>query len=99
MDYTSTLNGSGGWNRVPFLPIGSLLTGPQYNVDARISRWIPITDRVKAVALFERAWDARRRALSLPAEKFRISVNISPRKSVIQGEEKQQCREIKLQEY
>jgi hypothetical protein len=53
MDYTSTLNGGGGWARVPFLPIGSLLTGPMYNVNARISRAIPITDRVKAVLLFE----------------------------------------------
>jgi TonB dependent receptor/Carboxypeptidase regulatory-like domain len=53
MDYTSTLNGSDGWARVPFLPIGSLLTGPMYNVDLRISRAIPITDRVKGILVFE----------------------------------------------
>ncbi|MBV9744236.1 MAG: TonB-dependent receptor [Acidobacteriia bacterium] len=53
MNYTSTLNGSDGWGRVPFLPIGSLLTGPQYNVDARISRSIPITESVRAIVLFE----------------------------------------------
>jgi hypothetical protein len=53
MVYTSTLNGSDGWNRVPFLPIGSLPTGPIYNVDARISKTIPITDRIRATFLFE----------------------------------------------
>lgn len=53
MNYTSTINGSDGWNRVPFLPIGSLPTGPEYNVDARVARSFPITDRIKAVALFD----------------------------------------------
>ena len=53
MNYTSSLNGSGGWARVPFLPINSLLTGPEYNVDARIARQFAITERVKATVLFE----------------------------------------------
>jgi hypothetical protein len=53
MNYTSTLNGSGGWNRAPFLPIGNLPTGPIYNVDARISKTIPITERIRATFLFE----------------------------------------------
>jgi hypothetical protein len=53
MPYTSSLNGSGGWNRVPFMPIGSLPLGTQHTVDARISRSFPITERIKAVALFE----------------------------------------------
>ncbi|HEY7390657.1 MAG TPA: TonB-dependent receptor [Bryobacteraceae bacterium] len=53
MNYTSTLNGSGGWNRVPFLPVGYLPTGPIYNVDARISKTIPITERIRATFLFE----------------------------------------------
>lgn len=53
MAYTSSLNASGGWSRAPFLPIGSLLTGPQYDVDARVSRQIPITERVKATLMFE----------------------------------------------
>ena len=33
----STFNGSGGWNRVPFLPVNSLDIDQTYNVDARIS--------------------------------------------------------------
>ena len=37
----STLNGSGGWNRVPFLPVGSLDIDQTYNVDARITRSCP----------------------------------------------------------
>ena len=53
MNYTSTLNGSDGWNRVPFLPIGSLPTGSEYNVDARIARWLPFSERVKGVVLLD----------------------------------------------
>ncbi len=53
MVYTSTINGSDGWNRVPFEAIGSLPTGPEYNVDVRISRPLPITERIKATLLVE----------------------------------------------
>ena len=53
MAYTNSLNGSGGWARVPFDPIGSLHTGPQYNVDARISRTINLREGVRAVLMFE----------------------------------------------
>jgi hypothetical protein len=38
---------------VPFDPIGSLHTGPQYNVDARISRTINLREGVRAVLMFE----------------------------------------------
>jgi hypothetical protein len=53
MLYTTTLNGGGGWARVPFLPLDSLFTGPQYNVDARLGRTIQIRERLKAVVQFE----------------------------------------------
>ncbi len=49
----STLNGSGGWNRVPFLPIGILDIDQTYNVDARLTRSIPFSERVKANLSFE----------------------------------------------
>ncbi|HXB67683.1 MAG TPA: carboxypeptidase regulatory-like domain-containing protein [Candidatus Acidoferrales bacterium] len=49
----STLNGSGGWNRVPFFPVGSLNVDQIYNVDARITRKLPISERVKANLSFE----------------------------------------------
>jgi hypothetical protein len=48
-----TLNGSGGWNRVPFLPIGNIDIDQTYNVDARITRSIPFSERVKCNLLFE----------------------------------------------
>ncbi|MBS1854998.1 MAG: TonB-dependent receptor [Acidobacteria bacterium] len=51
--YTTTLNGGGGWARVPFLPLDSLFTGPQYNVDARLGRTIRIRERLQAVLQFE----------------------------------------------
>jgi hypothetical protein len=53
MPFTSSLNGSGGWSRVPFEGVNSLLTGPQYNVDARLSREFPFTDRVRGRLMFE----------------------------------------------
>lgn len=49
----STLNGSGGWNRVPFLPVGSIDVDRTYNVDARITRSLPFGERVKANLSFE----------------------------------------------
>jgi hypothetical protein len=49
----STLNGSGGWNRVPFLPVGTLNVDQTYNVDARLTRSLPISERVKANLIFE----------------------------------------------
>ena len=49
----STLNGSGGWNRVPFLPVNSLNIDQIYNVDARITRSIPFSEKVKANLSFE----------------------------------------------
>jgi hypothetical protein len=48
-----TLNGSGGWNRVPFFPVSSLNIDQIYNVDARITRKLPISERVKANLSFE----------------------------------------------
>jgi hypothetical protein len=49
----STINGSGGFNRVPFLPIGSLNVDQIYTVDGRITRTFPITERVKLNLAFE----------------------------------------------
>jgi hypothetical protein len=53
MTYTNSLNGSGGWNRAAFAPFDTLNTGKQYNVDARITRTLDFTERVKGVLLFE----------------------------------------------
>jgi hypothetical protein len=53
MAYFDTLNGSGGWNRVPFQNVGSLRTEGQRNVDARLGRSIPITERIQGAVAFE----------------------------------------------
>jgi len=53
MVYTSTLDGFGGWNRVPFVSAGTLKTATDYTVDARITRTLPFTDRVKGMVMFE----------------------------------------------
>jgi hypothetical protein len=52
MAYT-TLNGSGGWTRAPFLPVGSLDVDQIHKLDARVERQIPINERVKAKLMFE----------------------------------------------
>ncbi|HEV2448648.1 MAG TPA: hypothetical protein VGS58_22095, partial [Candidatus Sulfopaludibacter sp.] len=53
MAYTSTLNGTDGWQRVPFEGVNSLRMGPQHTLDARVSRTIQFTERVKGVLMFE----------------------------------------------
>jgi hypothetical protein len=53
MLYFSTLNGAGGWNRVPFQGVSSLYTDGQRNVDARLGRSIPITERIQGAVAIE----------------------------------------------
>jgi hypothetical protein len=48
MDYTTTLNGQGGWNRVPFEGIGFIHTQTMTDLDARLTRTFRIGERVKA---------------------------------------------------
>jgi hypothetical protein len=48
MLYTTSLNGSGGWPRAAFDPIGNLHTAPQYNLDARVARTFPLSAHFKA---------------------------------------------------
>ena len=49
----STINGSGGWSRVPFLPVGGLNVDQIYSVDGRLTRSFPIGERVKLNLAFE----------------------------------------------
>jgi hypothetical protein len=49
----STLNGSGGWNRVPFWPVNSLNIDQTYRVDMRLTRNLPFGERVKGSLIFE----------------------------------------------
>jgi hypothetical protein len=50
---STSINGQGGWFRVPFLPVGGIDIDRTYNVDARITRAIPISERVRATLNFE----------------------------------------------
>ena len=49
----STINGSGGWNRVPFLPVGNLNIDQVYNVDLRLGHTYSFGERLKATLSFE----------------------------------------------
>ncbi len=49
----STLNGSGGWGRVPFWPVNSLNIDKIYRVDARLTRNLPFTEKVNGMLIFE----------------------------------------------
>ncbi|MGA3017954.1 MAG: carboxypeptidase regulatory-like domain-containing protein [Bryobacteraceae bacterium] len=48
-----TLSGFGGWSRVPFEAVNTLPIGNQYNVDARLTRELPFTSRLKAFLMIE----------------------------------------------
>jgi len=62
MAYFNTLNGSGGWARVPFDPVGAFRTGAQRTLNARLARTIPLGERVQAAVgveafnLFNTQW-------------------------------------------
>ncbi len=49
----ASLNGSGGWNRVPFWPVNSMDVDTYHRVDARLTRSIPIGEHVKGSLMFE----------------------------------------------
>jgi hypothetical protein len=51
--YAGSLNGSGGWARVPFLDVNSLRASTVRNVDARLGRSFWFNERMKATLLME----------------------------------------------
>ncbi len=53
MAYNTSINGFGGNFRVPFWPVNSLYTPPTYRADARISKIIPLGERVRLYLNFE----------------------------------------------
>jgi len=53
MAYTSSLNGSGAWNRVPFDPVNSLSLGSEYSLSARLARTFAFGERIRATLGFE----------------------------------------------
>ena len=53
MAYTTSIDGFGGSFRVPFWPVNSLYTPPAYRADVRISKIIPIHERLRLFFNFE----------------------------------------------
>jgi hypothetical protein len=53
MTYPSSLNGTGGWSRVPFENVNILPIGSHLNLDARVSRNLPFSARLQGKLVFE----------------------------------------------
>jgi hypothetical protein len=53
MNFPSSLNGSGGWSRVPFDAVNILPLGSQFNIDARLSKTVPFTSRLRGTFAFD----------------------------------------------
>jgi len=53
MVYTNSMTGTGGWNRMPLDQINSLSMGGMHPVNARLSRSLPFTDRLRGELMFE----------------------------------------------
>lgn len=51
--FNTSLNGFGGSNRVPFLPINSLDIDKTFRVDARLTKVLPFSERVQVYLNFE----------------------------------------------
>ena len=51
--FNTTLNGLGGANRVPFWPVNSLNIDQIARIDARLTRIIPLTERIGLQLSFE----------------------------------------------
>jgi hypothetical protein len=51
--YATSLNGGGGWDRLPFMAINTLRAPTWSNLDARVTRTLPFTERVKGLLMFE----------------------------------------------
>ncbi|MCU1232496.1 MAG: hypothetical protein JWP63_463 [Candidatus Solibacter sp.] len=51
--YNTTMNGFGGSTRVPFWPLNNLLTDPIIRTDARITKVLPIRERLRFQVSFE----------------------------------------------
>jgi hypothetical protein len=51
--FANTMDGSGGSQRVPFLPVDAYQTGTERNLDVRLARAVPITERVRGLLMFD----------------------------------------------
>jgi len=53
MEYLNSLNGSGGWGRVPFYGVNAYRLGTEYMVNARAAKIFAATERIRATVAFE----------------------------------------------
>jgi hypothetical protein len=53
MPFLGSLNGSGGWSRVPFLSVNRLYSDPEYTLNARLARSISFSERITGRLSFE----------------------------------------------
>jgi len=53
MDFPSSLNGTGGWSRMPLQAVNILPLGTFLNVDARVSKTVPFTSRLRGTFAFD----------------------------------------------
>lgn len=51
--FNTTLNGFGGSQRVPFWPVNSLMMDPVIRTDARVSKALKLSERIRLQLLFE----------------------------------------------
>jgi hypothetical protein len=61
--YTNSLNGSGGWSRVPFETPQLMRTETAYVANARVTRMVSFSERLKGMLMFE-AYNALNRQYS-----------------------------------
>lgn len=67
MAFPGSMNGSGSWSRVPFLPVNHLNADPEYTLNTRLARPIPFSERITGRLIFE--------AFNLFNTQFNTSVN------------------------
>jgi hypothetical protein len=53
MAFPTSLSGFGGWSRVPFESVNTLPIGDQFSVDARVTRELPFTTRLRGILMIE----------------------------------------------
>ena len=53
MEYLSSMNGSGGWDRAPFDGVNAYRLGTEYMLNARVGKIFAATERIRATLAFE----------------------------------------------
>lgn len=73
--YTNSLNGSGGWARVPWETAQLMRTDTAYVANLRVTRVLPVTERIKAMLMFE-AYNALNRQYGTSLDTVAYTANV-----------------------